>query len=58
MAKKPEMEFSKRTYIKIARDLCYPESVIEKLKAAKNDIECTRIMKTHRERSTTYGGHY
>lgn len=31
-------------YIDIAKDLCYDDNVIEKLKAAENDIQLENIM--------------
>ena len=34
----------KKKTIQAAKELCYPEYVIRQLKAAKNDIELTRIM--------------
>lgn len=41
--------FSKRDYIRIARQLYYPEDVILRLKAAKNESELERIMITARK---------
>lgn len=35
-------------YIDIAKDLCYDESVIEKLKNAKSEIELDNIMTSAR----------
>ena len=40
----------KRTAIKIARELFYPQSVILRLQSATTEIEITRIMRTARER--------
>lgn len=41
----------KRQAIRTARDLFYPEEVIQKLKTAQSVSEISRIMKTARERS-------
>ena len=35
--------------IRIAKQLCYSESVIEKIKSAKTESEITRIMRSARE---------
>lgn len=37
--------------VRIAKQLCYKEDVIEKLKTAKNETEISRILRTARERS-------
>lgn len=39
----------KRTAIKTAKDLFYPQSVILRLQSATTEIEIARIMKTARE---------
>ena len=41
-------EFSIKPYIRAAKQLCYPEDVIIKLKNAKTDIEAGNIMATAR----------
>lgn len=40
----------KREAINIAKDLCYPDAVIKRLKRATSENEITRIMQTARER--------
>ena len=42
-----EENYRKQTMI-AAKDLCYGNEVIEKIKAAKNDAEIERIMNTSR----------
>lgn len=44
------IKFNKREYINIARELCYPSEVIRRLKAAKTENECNRIMHDARDR--------
>ena len=39
----------KRTAIKTAKDLLYPQSVISRLQSATTESEIARIMKTARE---------
>lgn len=34
----------RREYIKIAKDLCYPEETIEKIRKAKDENECSNIL--------------
>ena len=41
--------FSKKAYMRTARQLCYPPQVLEELAKAKNDAEATRIMHSARE---------
>lgn len=42
--------FDRKSYITIAKDLCYSEDVIKKLKKAKTEDEARRIMTSARER--------
>ena len=42
-------KFDKRSYIQAAEDLHYPESVIRKLKEAKTERECDKIMTNARK---------
>lgn len=39
-----------KTHIDIAKDLCYPNEVIEKLKSAKSEAEIEAIMNGARKR--------
>lgn len=39
----------KREILRAARQLCYPASIIERLKQATTETELTRIMHTARE---------
>ena len=52
--------WSIKSYIRAAKDLQYPESVIQKLEKAKNDVEATRIMTTARKKQIKEerGWHY
>lgn len=45
-------DVNKKSYIKIATELCYGDKVVEALKKAKTDDECLRIMETARQRSS------
>ena len=38
----------KREYIQIAKDLHYPKETIEKIRNAKDENECSRILHTAR----------
>ena len=42
-------KFDKRWYIRAANDLCYPTSVIRKLKEAKTERECEKILTNARK---------
>ena len=44
----------KREAIKVAEDLMYGSEVIEKIKAAKDSDEVSRIMATARQKSSAY----
>lgn len=41
--------FDKRFYIHAAKDLCYPDPVIQKLKKATTERECDKIMTNARK---------
>lgn len=47
---KNPLERAKYDAIKAAGELYYPQLVIEKIKAAKNEVEITNIMKTARKK--------
>lgn len=42
-------KFDRRSYIHAAQDLCYPDSVVRKLKEAKTERECDKIMTNARK---------
>lgn len=41
--------FDRRSYVQIAKDLRYPDSVISKLKEAETERECERILTNARK---------
>lgn len=40
----------KRSAIRAAKDLCYPQNIISRLQSATTESEIARIMRTARER--------
>lgn len=44
-----KISFDRRWYVKAAKDLCYPDSVVSKLKEAKTERECEKIMTNARK---------
>ena len=41
--------FDRRSYVQIAKDLRYPDSVISKLKEAETERECEKILTNARK---------
>lgn len=39
-----QKDYSYRPYLKIAKELCYPREVLDKIKLTKNEIEVGKIM--------------
>lgn len=49
MEEKRMHKYAKNIYIRTARELCYSEEVIERLKKAETDSECNAILRSARK---------